>query len=128
MRWQVGVEASAIKAGITDWQTKARDREQFWTLLRQAKTISLLKRRIRRRRSDTSNTSYNAESKALFKFRALTANVVSAYRTTFPFRKLLLGMSTTLVCLRDLLIGHFFNRVKIQLFDLCNLIESLIYS
>ena len=29
------MEASAIKAEVTDWQTKARDRERFRTLLRQ---------------------------------------------------------------------------------------------
>ena len=34
LRWQDGVEASAIKAGVTDWQTKARDRERFRTLLK----------------------------------------------------------------------------------------------
>ena len=37
------MEASAIKAVITDWQTKARDRERFQTLLRQAK---IAKRRL----------------------------------------------------------------------------------
>ena len=42
LRWQDGVEAFAIKAGITDWQTKARDRERFRTLLRQAKTAKRL--------------------------------------------------------------------------------------
>ena len=42
LRWQDGVEASAIKVGITDWQTKARDRERFRTLLRQAKTAERL--------------------------------------------------------------------------------------
>ena len=35
-----------IMAGITDWQTKARDRERFRTLLRQAKTAKRLYRRI----------------------------------------------------------------------------------
>lgn len=34
----VCVEASAIKTEITDWQTKALDRERFQTLLSQAKT------------------------------------------------------------------------------------------
>ena len=28
LRWQEGVEASAIKAGITDWQSKVRDPER----------------------------------------------------------------------------------------------------
>ena len=41
-RWQDGVEASAIKAGITDRQTKVRDRERFRALLRQAKTAKRL--------------------------------------------------------------------------------------
>ena len=42
LRWQDGVEESAIKAGITDWHTKARNRERFRTLLRQAKTAKRL--------------------------------------------------------------------------------------
>ena len=42
LRLQDGVEASAIKAGITDWQTKARDRDRFRTLLRQAKSVKWL--------------------------------------------------------------------------------------
>ena len=29
LSWQHGLEASAIKAGITDWQTKARDRASY---------------------------------------------------------------------------------------------------
>ena len=36
LRWQEGEEASAVKDGIRDWQTKARDRERFWALLKQA--------------------------------------------------------------------------------------------
>ena len=40
LRLQDGVEASSIQAGITDWKTKARDRERFQTLLRQAKPKS----------------------------------------------------------------------------------------
>ena len=46
LKLQDGVEASAIKAGMTDWQMKARDREQFWTHLRQAKTAKRLYRQI----------------------------------------------------------------------------------
>ena len=42
LRWQDCVEASAIKAGLTDWQKKARDHERFRTLLRQAKTVKRL--------------------------------------------------------------------------------------
>ena len=42
LKWQDGVEASAIKAGITDWQTKARHRERFRTLLGQAKAAKRL--------------------------------------------------------------------------------------
>ena len=41
-RWQDGVEAFAIKAGITYWQTKVRDRERFETVLRRAKTAKRL--------------------------------------------------------------------------------------
>lgn len=40
LRVQDGVEASVIKAGITDWQTKTRDRERFRTLLMQAKKMA----------------------------------------------------------------------------------------
>ena len=49
LRWQDGVEAFSIKAGISDWQTKARDRERFRTLLRQAKTAKRLQRLIRKK-------------------------------------------------------------------------------
>ena len=34
MRWQDSVEATFIKSGITDWQTKALDCERFSTFLR----------------------------------------------------------------------------------------------
>ena len=46
LRWQDDVEPSAIKAGIVDWQTKARNRERIRTLSGQAKTAKQLKRRI----------------------------------------------------------------------------------
>ena len=46
LKLQDGGEASAIKAGMTDWQMKARDRERFRTHLRQAKTAKRLYRRI----------------------------------------------------------------------------------
>ena len=36
------MEASAIKAGMTDWQMKVRDRERFRALPRQVKTAKRL--------------------------------------------------------------------------------------
>ena len=42
LRWQDGVEASAIKVEIKDCHTKVRGRERFRTLLRQAKTAKRL--------------------------------------------------------------------------------------
>ena len=39
---QDGLEAFAIKTGLTDWQTKARDHERFRTLIQQSKSVKRL--------------------------------------------------------------------------------------
>ena len=42
LRWQDGVEASAIKAGTRDWQTMAQDRERFRIFVSQANSAKRL--------------------------------------------------------------------------------------